>query len=125
MNAVDDWIATLIDRLAEAGRDSPDCDTPAERRSIACSVAVARTVACGSADWDALISTSINWAGGDTPAGMAGFILEEFPAHAPRLAELADAVAGHIEASAADLLDGGATVAEWRTYARLLRAGAS
>lgn len=118
----DDRIAALIADLAKS--DWPGVDTPDRRRSIANSVAILRAadpVTNGSA-YSALINTSNDWRTGGTPQSSAAFVREHFGWQTTRLASLADAVAGHIEVSSADLLDDGATANAWREYACALRA---
>lgn len=127
--AIDDRIAALIADREGMARKHPDLadryDGPSVRRSIALSVAIQRAVPGLGNDYSALINTAHAWwptAGrADTPEAMAAWTREHRPHLAERTAQLADAVAGHIEATAADLRDDGATAAAWRTYARALR----
>lgn len=132
--SVDDRILALITEREEKARKYPEFadryDNPAVRRSIANSVAILRAAGTGQA-YGALINTANNWwphhdgPVRHTPEDSAAFTCEHFPWSALPAADLADAIAAHIEASAADLLDDGATAAAWRTYARELRAGVS
>ena len=114
----DDRIAVLVDDIAAAGAEYA---TPDRRRSIASSVAIGRAAPERAAEYGALIATSNNWRHGDTPEKTAAHIHEHTPWHADRIAGLSDDIAGHIEASSADLLDDGATAAAWRRYAAALR----
>lgn len=115
----DDRIAKLVADLP------PSVDTRERRTSIAVSVAILRTAdpTTHGHRYSSLMSIWNNWIkrGVTDPAK----IFYEFGTYSRACrqidADIVDEVARHIEASTADLLDGGELARQWRTLAAALR----
>lgn len=139
--ARDDRIAALVgEGVAKAARWPEHAESYAGRMvrcSIAVSVAIGRAapVTVVPLTYGTLIATWngwgppwhvgkawAKWAQPGTPARSGRFAREFAEAGTcATLAGYADLVADHLAATPTDLLDGGATVAAWRTYAAALR----